>query len=94
MRAGVARDGDGADVGVGVVLAVRAGRPPAGARRPAGRPARGVHPVPGAVDAARAAAAALAAQRRARDARHRRRGTVIPAAVATATACSRNFNVQ
>lgn len=36
-------------VGVGVVLAVRARGPSAGARRPAGRPPRRLHPIPGAL---------------------------------------------
>lgn len=53
-RTGVVGDGPDAALGVGLVLAVRARRPPAGARRPAGRPARGLHPVPGALEGARA----------------------------------------
>lgn len=70
LAAGEQSDGAGADQHLGVVLAVRAGGPPAGARRPAGRPARGLRPVPGAV----AAAGGLLPPRRAGRARQRRRG--------------------
>lgn len=64
LCAGVGGDGAAAALGVGVVLAVRARRPPAGARRPAGRPPRGLHPVPGALAPARRAARAAGERRR------------------------------